>query len=94
MYSEETIISCLAMLDRFLSNLVFSLPRHSFFVQTLDELTISRNSFLWSGSLMEYELIDQQLAESLAKVQKYLSAPVEEDVLVEDVSKAHHEKLE
>ena len=36
---------------------------------------------------------DQLLEESLAKVQKYLAAPVEEDVLVEDKSKAHRQWL-
>jgi hypothetical protein len=33
------------------------------------------------------------IEESLAKVQKYLAAPVEEDVLVEDESKAHRQWL-
>ena len=37
--------------------------------------------------------IDQLLEESLAKVQKYLAAPVEEDVLVEGESKAHRQWL-
>jgi hypothetical protein len=36
---------------------------------------------------------DQLLDKSLAKVQKYLAAPVEEDVLVEDKSKAHRQWL-
>ena len=36
---------------------------------------------------------DQLLEESLAKVQKNLAAPVEEDVLVEDKSKAHRQWL-
>ena len=35
----------------------------------------------------------QLLEESLAKVQKYLVTPVEEDVLVEDESKAHRQWL-
>ena len=34
---------------------------------------------------------NQLLEESLAKVQKYLAAPVEEDSLVKDKSKAHHQ---
>lgn len=33
--------------------------------------------------------LDQLLEESLAKVQKYLAALVEEDVLIEDESKAY-----
>lgn len=37
--------------------------------------------------------VDQLLEDSLAKVQKYLAAPVEEDVLVEDASKAHRQWL-
>jgi hypothetical protein len=37
----------------------------------------------------ESQPIDQLLEESLAKVQKYLTAPVKKDVLVEDESKAH-----
>jgi hypothetical protein len=37
--------------------------------------------------------IDYLQEEVLAKVQKYLAAPVEEDVLVEHESKAHHQWL-
>jgi hypothetical protein len=37
--------------------------------------------------------IDQLLEESLAKVQKYLTAVVEEDVLVGDESKAYRQWL-
>ena len=33
------------------------------------------------------------IEESLAKVQKYLATPVEEDILVEDESKAHRQWL-
>ena len=53
-------------------------------------MTISRNSFLQNGSPMPDALnqpINQLLQESLAKVQKYLTIPVEEDILVEDKSK-------
>lgn len=41
----------------------------------------------------ESQPVDQLLEESLAKVQKYLTTPVEEDVLVEDESKAHRQWL-
>jgi hypothetical protein len=37
--------------------------------------------------------IEKLIEESLAKVEKYLAAPVEEDVLVEDDSKAHRQWL-
>jgi hypothetical protein len=37
--------------------------------------------------------LNQLLEESLARVQQYLAAPVEEDVLVEDESKAHRQWL-
>jgi hypothetical protein len=36
---------------------------------------------------------DQLLEDSLAKVQKYLAVPVEEDILFEDESKAHRQWL-
>jgi hypothetical protein len=41
----------------------------------------------------ESQSIDQLIAESLAKVQKYLATPIEEDVLVDDDSKAHRQWL-
>ena len=36
---------------------------------------------------------ERLIEESLAKVQKYLAAPVDEDVLVEDECKAHRQWL-
>jgi hypothetical protein len=39
----------------------------------------------------ESQLINQLLQESLAKVQKYLTIPVEEEILVEDKSKGHRQ---
>ena len=41
----------------------------------------------------ESKPIEKLIEESLAKVEKYLAAPVEEDVLVEDDSKAHRQWL-
>jgi hypothetical protein len=41
----------------------------------------------------ESQPINQLLQESLAKVQKYLTTPVEEDILVEDERRAHRQWL-
>jgi hypothetical protein len=41
----------------------------------------------------ESKPIEKLIEESLAKIEKYLAAPVEEDVLVEDESKAHRQWL-
>lgn len=41
----------------------------------------------------ESQTNDRLIEESLAKVQKYLATPVEEDILVEDESKAHRQWL-
>ena len=41
----------------------------------------------------ESQTNERLIEESLAKVQKYLATPVEEDILVEDESKAHRQWL-
>jgi hypothetical protein len=48
---------------------------------------------LYKGRISESIPLDQLLEERLADVQKFLAAPVEEDVLVEDESKAHRQWL-
>lgn len=52
---------------------------------SLERLSIARRP--------ESKPIEELIGESLAKVEKYLAAPVEEDVLVEDDSKAHRQWL-
>ena len=46
---------------------------------------------LSNARLPQSKPLNQLLEESLAKVQKYLAAPVKEDVLVKDESKAHRQ---
>jgi hypothetical protein len=41
----------------------------------------------------ESQTNERLIEESLAKVQKYLATPVDEDILVEDGSKAHRQWL-
>jgi hypothetical protein len=48
---------------------------------------------LSNARLPESQTNEKLIEESLAKVQKYLAIPVEEDVLVEDESKAHRQWL-
>ena len=41
----------------------------------------------------ESQPIEKLIEESLAKVEKYLATPIEEDILVKDESKAHRQWL-
>lgn len=92
---EEIILLCLAIHDCFSSYSLLSTSYSLLGSIAMDDYLENLVSLerLSNARRPKTQPLDQLLKDSLAKVQKYLAAPVEEDILVEDESKAHRQWL-